>query len=130
MISTRLTALVLLAGMLVITLFQIALVAGAPWGQYAMGGAYPGVYPWPMRMAALAQVFIYLGVAVMVVARMRWALTPLHKLSRTLLWPIAVLFAVATILNLISPSSPERLLWTPFAAVMFVASLRLALARR
>ena len=35
--------------------FQIALALGAPWGHLAMGGRYPGQFPKPMRVAALAQ---------------------------------------------------------------------------
>ena len=28
-----------------IVVFQLALAAGAPWGAYAMGGAFPGQFP-------------------------------------------------------------------------------------
>jgi len=33
--------------------FQIALAAGAPWGAYAMAGAFPGQFPPALRIAAL-----------------------------------------------------------------------------
>ena len=35
--------------------FQVALALGAPWGAYAMGGAFPGRMPPPLRVAALIQ---------------------------------------------------------------------------
>lgn len=35
--------------------FQIAIALGAPWGEYAMGGATPGRFPPPMRVAAVVQ---------------------------------------------------------------------------
>ena len=34
--------------------FQIALAAGAPWGAFAMGGAFPGQFPPALRVGALA----------------------------------------------------------------------------
>ena len=35
--------------------FQLALAAGAPWGAYAMGGAFPGQFPSALRIAALGR---------------------------------------------------------------------------
>jgi len=35
--------------------FQIALAVGAPWGEFAMGGAFPGQFPPALRIAALVQ---------------------------------------------------------------------------
>jgi hypothetical protein len=43
----------LAAGILTV-LFQLALACGAPWGHLAMGGGkYPGVFPVPLRIAAV-----------------------------------------------------------------------------
>jgi hypothetical protein len=36
-----------------VAVFQLALALGAPWGSYAMGGAFPGQYPTFMRIEAL-----------------------------------------------------------------------------
>jgi hypothetical protein len=119
-----------LIGLLVVALFQIALAAGMPWGAYAMGGAYPGVYPLPMRVAALAQLLIYAATAAIILARAGWAIPRLVAASRMLIWVIVAFFALAIVLNLTSQSIPERLLWTPFAVAMFLASLRIALAQR
>lgn len=35
--------------------FQLALALGAPWGSYAMGGAFPGRFPIRMRITAVVQ---------------------------------------------------------------------------
>ncbi|MSP57207.1 MAG: hypothetical protein EXR69_16670, partial [Myxococcales bacterium] len=35
--------------------FQVALALGAPWGELAMGGAFPGRFPPAMRVAAVVQ---------------------------------------------------------------------------
>lgn len=39
---------------LVVVGFQLALAFGAPWGAYAMDGAFPGRFPPAMRLAAVA----------------------------------------------------------------------------
>lgn len=49
--------------------FQIALAAGAPWGAYAMGGALPGSFPTPMRVAALVQGILLAFLAVVALSR-------------------------------------------------------------
>ncbi len=52
-----------------IVVFQIALAIGAPWGEYAMGGAYPGQFPPALRVAALVQVVLLLFFAGVVFVR-------------------------------------------------------------
>ena len=46
--------------------FQLALAAGAPWGAYAMGGAFPGRYPPALRVLAVVQGAV-IGLLVVVV---------------------------------------------------------------
>ena len=48
---------------------ELALAAGAPWGEYAMGGAFPGQFPPALRAAALVQVAILAVWAAVVLAR-------------------------------------------------------------
>jgi len=112
-----------------VSLFQIALAAGMPWGSYAMGGAYPGVYPPGMRIAALAQILVYAAVGAIVLSRAGLALPGFARPARMLIWSVVAVFGAATILNLITPSAVERALWAPFAFLMLLASLRLALGR-
>ena len=46
--------------MATVILFQAALILGAPWGEYTMGGIYPGKLPARMRAAAGVQIVILL----------------------------------------------------------------------
>ena len=48
--------------------FQLALALGAPWGRYAMGGALPGRFPPPMRVAAVVQAVVIALLAVAVLS--------------------------------------------------------------
>jgi hypothetical protein len=111
----------------VVILFQLALGAGAPWGAYAMGGAFPGTYPPPMRVAAVVQAAILAGVAAVVLAR-GGAAFPRWRPQR-LAWAVVALLAGGVVLNLITPSGMERLIWAPVAVVLFLCALRVALSR-
>ena len=111
----------------VVILFQLALAAGAPWGAYAMGGAFPGTYPPAMRVAAVVQAAILGGVAAIVLARGGVAF-PKWRPQR-LAWAVVALLAVGVVLNLITPSGMERLIWAPVAVLLFLCGLRVALSR-
>src|SRR6185436_2062812 len=84
--SPRLAAMVFAALTAVVCAFQLALAAGAPWGEYAMGGAFPGVYPPAMRVAAIGQVVILAVVAMVVASRAGLVLPTLRPVSRWLVW--------------------------------------------
>jgi hypothetical protein len=49
---TQLAAIVYTLATAVVVGFRLALAAGAPWGEYAMGGRFPGRFPPAMRAAA------------------------------------------------------------------------------
>ncbi len=111
-----------------IVAFQIALAAGAPWGAYAMGGAFPGQFPPELRIAALVQAVILVGLAVIVLARAGLVLPRWARVSRWLVW-VAVAFAtLSLILNLITPSEGERAIWAPTALVLLITSVIVALS--
>ena len=107
-----------------VVVFQLALAAGAPWGEYAMGGAYPGQLPSALRVAAVVQAALLALLAGIVLARaglLRWP-----PRVRRLIWlPVAVA-ALALVLNLITPSARERAIWAPVALVLLVSSVIVA----
>lgn len=47
---------------LIVILFQVTLAVGVPWGEYAMGGKFPGKYPISMRFACIVQIAILASV--------------------------------------------------------------------
>ena len=107
--------------------FQIALALGAPWGEYAMGGAFPGRFPPPLRVAALIQAVLIGLLAVAVLSAAGLVLVELGVAAPWLIWAAVVVSAVALVLNAISRSAGERRIWVPVAVVMFVSSLVVAL---
>ena len=115
---------VLSAGVVV---FQLALALGAPWGAYAMGGAFPGRFPPAMRVAAVVQAVLLALMAGVVLARAGLALPGWAAASVWLVWGVVAFCAVAVVLNSISRSAGERRLWVPVTVAMLASSLAVAL---
>lgn len=111
-----------------VTAFQLGLALGAPWGRYAMGGAYPGRLPPTMRLAVAAQATVVASLAVVVLSDAGLALESLADAAPWLIW-IAVGFSgVSVVLNAITRSQVERRMWLPVAIVMLASSLVVALS--
>ena len=112
---------------LCVSAFQLALALGAPWGSYAMGGAFPGRFPARMRVAAVVQAGLLGLVAAIVLASANVVFQMLDPELRWLIWlPVAV-SAAAVVLNLITPSAGERRIWVPVSLVLLASSLLVAL---
>ncbi len=107
--------------------FQLALALGAPWGAYAMGGAYPGRFPPPLRVAAAIQAVVIGFLAVVVLSDVRLILPDLSAAVPWLVWVPVVVSALAVVLNSISRSAGERRIWVPVAMVLLVSSLLVAI---
>ena len=114
---------------LVVIGFQIALAGGAPWGEFAMGGAFPGQFPPELRIAALVQALLLAGMAAIVLARAGIILPGWSRASRWLIWFVVAFSVVSLILNLITPSAGERLLWAPIAFLLLLSSAIVAWQR-
>lgn len=125
----RIAAIVFAVITLGVVGFQIALALGAPWGEYAMGGAFPGQYPPELRVGAVIQAILLVGFAFVVLARaeliqMRWL-----RRARWLIWVVVAFFVISLVLNLITPSAGERALWVPAISVLLICSLVVALVK-
>ncbi len=121
-------AIVFAAAAAVVIAFQLALAAGAPWGSYAMGGAYPGKFPPALRVAAVVQAALVGFFIAVVLSSAGLAFESLTAAAPWLIWVVVAFSAVSLVLNLITRSKPERAIWAPVAAVMLASSLAVALA--
>lgn len=118
----RIAAILYTIATVVVVAFQIALALGAPWGEFAMGGAYPGQFPPPLRVTAVIQALLLLGFMLVVLGQAGLISLSGWRASRWLLWVVVAFSAVSLILNLITPSAGERAIWAPVALVMLVGS--------
>ena len=112
----------------IVIAFQVALALGAPWGRYAMGGAYPGQFPPRLRVGAVIQAGLLAVLALIVLGDAGLVLPELSADYPWLIWVAVAFSAVSVVLNAITRSAVERRIWLPFAIVMLVSSLAVALA--
>lgn len=121
-------AAVLLTG---IVGFQLALAFGAPWGRAAYGGATERPTE-KMRVSSAVASVVWTFIALVTLRRGG------HPVPRVLPEPalpwvswIAVgLVAVGSVLNIITPSRLERMIWAPVTLVLLVATTATELAAR
>ena len=125
---TRVSAIIYVIVSVGVIAFQIALAAGAPWGEYAMGGAFPGQFPAPLRVAAVVQAVILAVWAAVVLARAGLLLPGWSRASRWLIWVVVAFATVSLTLNLITPSAGERAIWAPIALTLLISSAIVAVS--
>lgn len=126
--TTIVAAYVFAFATVVSVLFQIALALGAPWGHLAMGGRFPGKFPPAMRVAALVQAVVLALLAVIVTIKARLVLAGFYTVSETAIWVVFAISVLSLIMNLVTPSRGERILWAPVALVLALSSLVVALS--
>lgn len=93
--------------------FQAALVVGAPWGAAAYGGGHSGVLPDSLRGTSAVAVVVYSGLAYVV-----WSDTLTPPVQRRAYAALSGVFAVGAVMNAVSPSMVEKVIWTPVVGVL------------
>ena len=111
-----------------VAIFQIALVAGAPLGEYTMGGQHPGKLPGQFRVTAAVSAIIMVAQSGHDLAQagiLNPALSPGQNAIVNWFWFV---FAVlGLIVNSISRSKKERNTWVPVLLVSAICTLLVAL---
>lgn len=111
-----------------VAIFQIALVAGAPLGEYTMGGQHPGKLPGQFRVTAAVSAIIMVAQSGHYLAQagiLNPALSPGQNAIVNWFWfGFAVL---GLIVNSISKSKKERNTWVPVLLVSAICTLLVAL---
>lgn len=121
-------AVVAVALLGVIVVFQIALALGAPLGYAAWGGRYPGVLPMRLRISSgVAALVIYPLIIVAVLASAGLIQADWLPADRTvLMWGLAAFLALGALANFVSRSPRERL-WGPVALAIAICCAVIAL---
>ena len=96
--------------------FQVALIAGAPWGRLTQGGSHDGPLPVAGRIGAAVSIVLLAAMAAAVISAA--GLQPYWP--RWTGWAALSVQLLSMILNWITPSKPERKLWGPVTTLMFV----------
>jgi len=107
----------------ILVFFQLGLTLGMPWGEASMGGKFPGKYPPKMRVVSLINSFILSIIAVIVLIKADIILPQYKSVSNIAIYFVVAFSAVATFLNIITPSKIERKIWAPVTALLLTASI-------
>ncbi|MEN8235147.1 MAG: hypothetical protein ABFR89_09530 [Actinomycetota bacterium] len=104
----------------ILTVFQIALALGAPWGAAAWGGRHPGVLPVGYRAAStIAAIAVYPLIIGIVLASADLIDADWLPAGAGAMWLLTGFFALGVLANGASPSRVERL-WAPVSGVIAI----------
>ncbi|MDA0247241.1 MAG: hypothetical protein O3C16_03615 [Actinobacteria bacterium] len=108
-------------------LFQIAIVLGAPLGEYSYGGQNPGVLKLPFRIASVFSALVMFAVAGHYLAQLG-VFTPLLDQAGNSIanWGFAVFAGLSAIANNITRSQKEKRLWGGTTIAMLLAAVIVA----
>jgi hypothetical protein len=126
--ASQLAAIAYALATAVVVGFQVALAAGAPWGEYAMGGRFPGRFPPAMRASAIVQAVVLALLALVVLDAAGLVALGWTAALPWLVWVPVVVSALSAVMNAATRSRVERRLWLPVAIVLLASSLMVALA--
>lgn len=106
--------------MLAIAFFQVALILGAPLGRFTQGGQHEGALPLSGRIIAAVSIPVVLlqGLAILSAAGFPGLGWPVWTG-----WVALAVTGVSTVLNWITPSKPERMVWGPIMLVLSAMGL-------
>ncbi len=113
---------------LVVCGFQVALILGAPWGEFTLGGRWRGRLPMAGRLIAAASIGILALSGAVVAARAGLAFPELRAPSHRLVWVVVGYLVLGAIANAATPSRRERRIWLPVVTAMLALALSVALS--
>ena len=112
-----------------LAIFQIALIAGVPWGRAAWGGA-DEVLPASKRIGSIVAVVLYVAFAVLALIRAGLLGDAGEALGVVIaMWVVFGYLALGVLMNAISRSKLGRFIMTPVALVLAILALVVALGR-
>lgn len=108
--------------------FQLALVLGAPWGEFTLGGRWPGRLPARGRWVAALSLVLLMVFSAVILARAGLGPAGLEAWSGPGAWGVVAYCAVGSVANALTHSLRERRLWLPVVLCMLGLSLVVASA--
>lgn len=107
-------AFILVAVQIIVSLFQLALVLGAPMGEYTLGGQNQGKLSIKLRIVSAISLLLNLAIAGHYLAQTGTIQTLLPRdLNQIANWALVAFTAIGLVMNSISRSKKERNMWVP-----------------
>ena len=122
------SSIFLVATTLIVSLFQVALALGAPWGEYAYGGARVGKLPIGFRINSVVTAGVMAAISGHYLAQLGVFAPLLDPAGNNVVnWVLVGFTGLAAIANNITRSKKERAVWAIPTILMFIAALLVAL---
>lgn len=106
----------------IVAVFQLALLMGAPWGEWTLGGRWRGALPLRVRVLPAVSLLLLVAFSVIVLARADIAFPEIQAHARTLIWVVVGYSSLGVVANAVTPSRKERFLWLPVVICMLALS--------
>jgi hypothetical protein len=107
--------------------FQALLVTGAPLGRFAWGGQHV-VLPPSLRVGSAVSIAVYAFFAVLMLQAAGAFAVLSHGFVDVAIWVLVGYFGLGILMNAASRSRPERLVMTPVVLLLTAVCLALALS--
>ena len=122
-------AISLIVVLALVSMFQLAVVLGAPLGEYVSGGQNPGKLTPRLRVASGVSILIYAAIVGHLLAQL--GVVPMlfdGQFNALGNWGVVGIFGASLALNAMSKSKKERQLWVPVLLLSVVLAIIVALA--
>ena len=121
-------AFILVAVQVIVSLFQLALVLGAPMGEYTLGGQTHGKLSTKLRLVSAISLLVNLAIAGHYLAQTGVLQTLLpEQLNQITNWALVVFTASGLVMNSISRSKKERNMWVPVLLLSLTCAVIVAI---
>lgn len=121
-------AFILVAVQIIVSLFQLALVLGAPMGEYTLGGQTQGKLSIKLRVVSAISLLVNLAIAGHYLAQTGTIQTLLPSdLNQIANWGLVVFTASGLVMNSISRSKKERNMWVPVLLLSLTCAVIVAI---
>ena len=116
----------------VVMAFQVSLIAGAPLGEWTQGGQTVGALDTVGRATAAVSFVLlwFMSQAVLAGHRLGVFRNRAPRLMRVVRWLTLVYAVLGIIVNVITPSANERMVWAPVSVLLFLLLVRALKTRR
>ena len=121
-------AFILVAVQIIVSLFQLALVLGAPMGEYTLGGQTQGKLSIKLRLVSAISLLVNLAIAGHYLAQTGTIQTLLPSdLNQIANWGLVVFTSAGLVMNSISRSKKERKMWVPVLLLSLTCAVIVAI---
>jgi hypothetical protein len=107
--------------------FQLALLFGAAWGEFTLGGKWRGRLPAKARLIPLVSALLIAAFIFIVLKRSGVDVLRFQVDLGSWIWVVVGYCGLGIVANAATPSQRERRIWLPIVSLMFCSSLGVAL---